>query len=223
MLVKVQIYLRTAKDAAMTAAAGADFIGVVCDPHNLPQVSLDYARARAVLAAVPADRMRVALTASPDVADILQMVEAVKPDVVQLVGDPQLMPPEEVARLRAAMPTVKVMRAIPVGDRQSIDLALTYQAVSDYLILDTHDPGAVDIGATGKTHDWHISAELVRRVHIPVFLAGGLSPDNVAQAIRAVQPWGVDSFSLTNLPGSDGRKDPAKVRAFIANAKSLNH
>ena len=115
------------------------------------------------------------------------------------------------------------MRAIPVGDRHSIDLALAYQAVSDYLILDTHDPGAVDIGATGKTHDWQISAELVRRVHIPVFLAGGLSPDNVAQAIRTVHPWGVDSYSLTNLPGGDGRKDPAKVRAFVGNARSLKH
>ncbi len=220
---KVQIYLRTAEDAAMTAAAGADFIGVVCDPRNLPAVTLDVGQAREVLAAVPPDRMRVTLTCSPDATEILQMVQAVHPDVVQLAGDPQLMPPAEVARLRAAMPTVKVMRAIPVCDRQSIDLAFTYQTVSDYFILDTHDAGAVDIGATGKAHDWQISAELVRRVHIPVFLAGGLSPDNVAQAIRAVHPWGVDSFSLTNLPGSGGRKDPAQVRAFIANAKSLKH
>jgi phosphoribosylanthranilate isomerase len=204
--VKVQIYLRTAEDAVMTAAAGADFVGVVCDPRNLPQVTLSYAQARQVLAAVP--------------ADILQMVQSVNPDVLQLVGDPQLMPPAEVARLRSALPRVKVMRAIPVGGGQSIELALAYQAVSDYFILDTHDPGAVDIGATGRTHDWQVSAELVRRVHVPVILAGGLSPHNVAQAIRTVRPWGVDSFSLTNLPGPDGRKDPAKVRAFVANAKA---
>jgi phosphoribosylanthranilate isomerase len=164
--------------------------------------------------------MRVALTASPDVAEILHMVEAIHPDVVQLAGDLQFMPPAEVASLRAALPAVKLMRAIPVGGGQSIEWALTYQPVSDYLILDTYDTGAVDIGATGRTHDWEVSAELVRRVHVPVFLAGGLSPDNVARAIRAVRPWGVDSYSLTNLPGEGGRKDPAKVRAFVANAKA---
>jgi phosphoribosylanthranilate isomerase len=220
MSIKVQIYLRTAEDAAMTAAAGADFIGLVCDKQGLGPVSLDVQQARRVFGAVPEGIAKVALTASPEVQTILHLIEALDPDVLHLAGDLGLMPPHKVAELRSAIPTVKIMRAIPIHDQRSIEAAIRYQTVSDYLILDTHDPHAVDIGATGRVHDWTISAELVRRVRVPVFLAGGLSPDNVAEAIRTVRPWGVDSFSLTNMPGHPDRKDPASVRAFVTQAKA---
>ncbi|MCB0014782.1 MAG: hypothetical protein KDE34_22860, partial [Anaerolineales bacterium] len=77
------------------------------------------------------------------------------------------------------------------------------------------------IGASGVTHDWNISREIVRRVKIPVILAGGLSPDNVAAAIAQVQPWAVDSLTHTNerLPGGGFRKDLEKVRQFVAAAR----
>ena len=96
---------------------------------------------------------------------------------------------------------------------------LAYHRACDNFILDTDAPEYTGIGATGAVHDWAISAEIVRRVNVPVVLAGGLHPDNVAAAIRAVRPWAVDSFTHTNFPGTK-RKDPERVRAFVAAARS---
>lgn len=225
MTVKVQIYLCSAKDAAMSAEAGADFIGLVADDKGLlpsspinDKMLLSFAEVSAVFAAVPEGIMRVALTVETQIPQVLEMAEAVRPDVIHLAGP--LVPPERIRELRASIPTVKIMQAIAMNGPSPIELALRYQPVCDYFLLDTNDPDRIDVGATGQTHDWNISAELVRRVNIPVILAGGLSPDNVTEAVRTVRPWGVDSFSCTNFKGRYDRKDPEKVRAFIANAKS---
>ena len=72
------------------------------------------------------------------------------------------------------------------------------------------------IGATGRLHDWRISRRIVESVPVPVILAGGLSPENVMDAMQAVQPWGVDSNTHTNLPGSPVEKDMQRIREFVA-------
>ena len=217
MTVKVQLYLRSADDAVLCSQAGADFVGLTIGGQWLLADTLDHETARGVFAAVPPGIMKVALSFIPDVASILEMVRAVKPDVMHLAGEPLSI--DQLLQLRTAEPTIKIMQAIPMNTGDPILMARQYQPVCDYFLLDTNDPDAVDIGATGETHDWNISAQLVREVHIPVILAGGLSPENVAEAVKLVRPWGVDSYSHTNLPGTPVRKDPNKVRAFIANAK----
>ena len=100
-----------------------------------------------------------------------------------------------------------------------VENAKKFDQVVDYFILDTSDPERIEVGATGKVHDWNLSARLVENVSKPVVLAGGLSAHNVAEAIQIVKPWGVDSFSHTNLEGQV-RKDPDKVRDF-AQAASM--
>ncbi|MDW7998591.1 MAG: phosphoribosylanthranilate isomerase, partial [Thermodesulfovibrio sp.] len=97
--------------------------------------------------------------------------------------------------------------------------AKTYEKVADMLILDTKTKDR--IGGTGLTHDWNISAMIVKEVNIPVILAGGLNPDNVAQAIEIVKPYGVDCN--TGTKGANGYKSPEKIRAFIQNAKGANN
>lgn len=124
--------------------------------------------------------------------------------------------------MRGMLPAgMKIMQAIPVGKGDSVALALAYQAVSDYLILDTDVDHIGGIGASGEVHDWNLSREIVEKTDIPVILAGGLSAENVAEAIAFVNPWGVDSLTHTNRPfGADGfRKDVEKVRRFVKNAK----
>jgi phosphoribosylanthranilate isomerase len=220
--VKVQIYsIKTPDDAAMCAAAGVDLIGVAPGERGRLKDEVAFAQARAIFAAIPADAgsLRVALTVADDPAEIVEMAQATAPDIVHLCGDLAALPPERVAALRAALSPIKIMQAIPVGGPAAVALALAYQRACDYLILDTDSAAIVGIGATGAVHDWTISAEIVRRVNIPVILAGGLSPENVAAAIRAVRPWAVDSFTHTNIPGAK-RKDPERVRAFVAAARS---
>jgi phosphoribosylanthranilate isomerase len=218
--VKVQIYLTTRADADMCVAEGVDFIGLVADEQGRTPSSVSYATAQEIFQAISPPHVKVALTLAQDIAELLHLVEVVTPDILHLAGETTQIPPTTLRELRRAAPHVKLMYAIPMNSDDPVATATRYQQFSDYLLLDTNDPSRVDLGATGKTHDWGLSAALVRHVHVPVILAGGLSPANVSEAIRTVRPWGVDSFSHTNLAHSL-RKDPQKVRAFVHNARAF--
>ena len=112
------------------------------------------------------------------------------------------------------------------ADNHAIGCVQTFrdntEALQNKLILDSVAPGIAGIGAAGAVHDWDISAAIVESVDIPVILAGGLGPDNVAAAIEAVRPWGVDSLTHTNQPLPDGgfRKNIDRVGAFVAAARA---
>ncbi|MBA3782567.1 MAG: phosphoribosylanthranilate isomerase, partial [Nocardioides sp.] len=92
------------------------------------------------------------------------------------------------------------------------------QEFVDMFITDTFDPATAAKGATGKTHDWSVSAELAARSDKPLMLAGGLTPENVAEAVRVVRPAAVDAHTL--LEGADGRKDRDKVVRFVQEARN---
>jgi phosphoribosylanthranilate isomerase len=124
---------------------------------------------------------------------------------------------DAMQRLRRELPKpVRLMKAIHVSGEESIADALRFAQVSDLLLLDTKVSGMPGIGATGRLHDWHISRRIVESVPVPVILAGGLSPENVADAMQAVQPWGVDSNTHTNIPGSPMEKNMQRIREFVA-------
>jgi phosphoribosylanthranilate isomerase len=92
-------------------------------------------------------------------------------------------------------------------------IAQSYEGIADFLLLDSYRASDRQIGALGLTHDWTISRRMVELVRTPVILAGGLGPDNIADAIRAVLPAGVDSKTKTDLDGSHA-KDLDRVRRF---------
>jgi phosphoribosylanthranilate isomerase len=94
--------------------------------------------------------------------------------------------------------------------------------VSDLLLLDSKGRGLPGVGASGLTHDWSISRRIVAAVPLPVILAGGLAAANVADAIRAVRPAGVDSNTATNLPGDPVAKDLGRIREFVAAVRAAN-
>ena len=149
------------------------------------------------------------------------MVRAVEPDVIHLSGSIEDLEPAKVAEFRTSLDQVRVMLAIPIAGPSAIGLAKGFEKAVDFLLLDSGGWDEI-VGATGETHDWNISAELVRKVHLPAILAGGLCAENVAEAIKQVRPWGVDSFTHTNLTGSR-RKDTKRVAAFANNARMANY
>jgi phosphoribosylanthranilate isomerase len=220
---RTQIYtMQTINEAQAVVALGVDHIGVTPANLGLPgEVNLD--TARAIVHAVGDAAVSVALTVASDLDTIETMVKIVRPDILHLCGLENTLPPDAVRVLRERLPNMEIMQAVSVAGPGALDVALAYQEVADYLILDTQAPGIAGIGASGETHDWNISREIVRQVHIPVILAGGLSPENVAQAISVVQPWGVDSLTHTNrpLPGGGFRKDLERVRQFVMAAQGL--
>ena len=111
------------------------------------------------------------------------------------------------------------MRSVPVVGSESIGIARRYEGIADFLLLDSYRADDKQIGALGVTHDWSISRQIVETVRVPVILAGGLGPDNVADAIRAVRPAGVDSKTRTDK-GDTHTKDLEKVQAVRAIGKT---
>src|SRR3954471_15535985 len=111
------------------------------------------------------------------------------------------------------------MRSIPVSDLRSVSIAKSYEGAVDFLLLDSHREGDAQIGALGVTHDWTISRRIVESVSTPAILAGGLGPHNVAEAILAVRPAGVDSKTKTDF-GKTHAKDLTHVAAFNRAAKT---
>lgn len=216
-----QIYtMQTAEEARALAEAGVDHLGITPSQLGLPG-EVDLATAQAIMAAIRGRAVGVALSVASDLDEIVAMTEAVRPDILHLCGLAGALEPADLAALRARLPGVRIMQAISVAGPAAIAEARDYQHVADFLILDTQAPDIPGVGASGRTHDWSISRAIVEQSRVPVILAGGLAPENVADAIRTVRPWGVDSLTHTNapLPGGGFRKDLARVRAFVAAAR----
>jgi|SRR5690606_33627685 phosphoribosylanthranilate isomerase len=219
----VQIYTMQSPDEALAVARlGVDHLGVTPSNCGLPG-ELDYDAARAICEAAPEGVKTVALSIESDLDAIVNMVQAVRPDILHLCGPRGATPPAAVRTLRERLPGVEIMQAISVSGLEALDDARSYYGIVDYLLLDTQAPDIGGIGASGATHDWNISRAIVADSPVPVILAGGLTPDNVAEAIRTVRPWGVDSLTHTNrpLPGGGFVKDLDKIRAFVAAAKQV--
>ena len=216
-----QIYtMQSVAEAEAVVALGVDQIGLTPADLGLPG-EIDFTAARQIRDAVHGKAVVVALSVDATFPPIQAMVAAVQPDILHLCGLEDSLPPVAVAELRALLPGLPIMQAISVSGPAAVDAALAYEPVADYLILDTQAPDIAGIGASGVTHDWNVSREIVRRVKLPVILAGGLSPENVAAAIAQVQPWGVDSLTHTNqkLPDGGFRKDLDRVRQFVVAVK----
>ncbi len=217
----VQIYtVQSPEEGIALAECGVDHIGITPSDHGLPG-ELSNEAAAEIFTAIGDKAVKVALTVDSDLKKIVAMVETVKPDILQLCGDLKLMTPARVLELRKLLPGMAIMQAIPVMDNSALQIAHDYEPVADYFILDSYSDQIGGIGAAGFTHDWSISRAIVEQSKIPVILAGGLSANNVADAIRQVQPWGVDSLTRTNLPLGDGkfRKDLEQVKLFVERAK----
>lgn len=221
----IQIYTTQTPEEGLTLAhLGVDHIGITPAAKGLPgEVSEE--QGRRIFDAIGFRAVKVALTVEQDLDVIASMVQTVKPDVLHLCGNPDSMvSPDGAAELKRMLPGLKIMQAVPVIDRSALEIAAAFQGVADYLILDSFSTTIGGVGAAGFTHDWSISHQIVVESRLPVILAGGLSPENVADAIRAVQPWGVDSLTRTNrvLEGGGFCKDLDRVRLFVENARAAS-
>ena len=202
----------------MVASLGADHVGIAVGQSGEPdEVDLD--TARRIFAAIPAPTKKVALTVATDLDAIEALARALQPDILHLAAPVADFGAESTYALKGRLPDLPLMQTVAVVGPSALYVAVKLNSVADYLLLDTRDPDTGRLGITGQTHDWSVSRRIVETVGVPVILAGGLSPENVAEAIRQVGPWGVDSATHTSRPDDGRRKDPDRVRRFIEAAR----
>ena len=199
----------------MALEAGADALGFVSAMPSGPGVIGDDAIAT-IIEWVGTRAATVLLTARLTAGTIDEQLRHAHPSVVQLVD---AISGAELASIRARHPDVVVMPVVHVRDAKSVLEAIRVAVDADAILLDSGNPAAMvkELGGTGRVHNWQVSRAICRAVSVPVFLAGGLRADNVSEAVRTVQPSGVDVCSGVRR---DGRLDPARLTAFIAAARA---
>lgn len=213
-----QIYeVSTPEQARAISDIGVDHIGVLVGNGEFPR-ELALEAAGTVAAAIVPPVKFSALFLTADISLIEQWARALQPAIVHLGAAPELLSPNDAAAVQSKLTGILLMRSIPVVGEVSIEIARSYDGIADFLLLDSHRESDRQIGALGITHDWSISRRIVELVRTPVILAGGLGAGNVAEAIRAVRPAGVDSKTRTDQDGSH-QKDLDRVRRFHEAAK----
>lgn len=221
----VQIYAATSvADALKMVELGVDQVGFIAGDYGEVHAELTFPEARRIVEALRGKALSSALTMSTDIIEIRRMVEAVQPDIVHISSDTEAVGVAAMQTLKASLPNdLLLMKAIHVDGTESIAMALAFAEVADILLLDTKVKGFPGVGATGVTHDWTISREIIRRAEgqTKVILAGGLTPENVSAAIATARPWGVDSNTGTNIPSDPVVKDMDRVRDFVKQAKLM--
>jgi phosphoribosylanthranilate isomerase len=191
-------------DAELAARCGADLIGINFYPPSPRYVTRE--AAREICAAIPPHVLRVGVFVNAERSSIAELVKHLSLDIVQFHGD-------ESREDLLGWPC-KTIKAVHVSPEVTADTL--QQLPVDYLLLDTYRAGRY--GGTGETFAWEMAISLVPQRAERLILAGGLTPDNAALAVRTVRPWAVDVAS--GVESAPGRKDPEKLRAFIANAKT---
>ena len=204
------------QEAFMLCDSGVTHIGFPLRLAYHPE-DLSDRQAHDIISGLPEDVSKVLITYLTAASEIGELARYLGTDTVQLHSQPSR---ESLAQLRTMAPELRIIRSLIVGEADVTDLAREARAQSDlvdFFLTDTYDPATGASGATGKTHDWKISRVLARRCGRPLILAGGLKATNVRQAIREVEPAGVDAH--TGVEGPDGRKDLRLVEAFVREAQ----
>jgi phosphoribosylanthranilate isomerase len=191
--------------------AGADMVGFNFFPPSPRNVSLE--TARALGSRVQGRARKVTITVDADDTLLASIIEALKPDMLQLHGHET---PQRVAAVRESF-GLPVMKVLPIEEKSDLAAIQNYTGVADRLLFDARPPrDATRPGGLGKPFDWHLLENL--KVPIPFMLSGGLNAENVAEALRITRAGGVDVVS--GVESAPGVKDPEKIRAFIRAARS---
>ncbi|WP_137284977.1 phosphoribosylanthranilate isomerase [Halorussus salinisoli] len=199
-------------DLRVAVEAGADAVGLLVDvPVDSPR-EIEPELAVELAAAAPPFVTTVLVTMPETPERAVELARIVGPDAIQIHGE---LGAGDLAYLTATVEP-QVLKVVDATDPEQ---ARRYDEVADGLLVDSVDEDGA--GGTGRTHDWERTAEVAATLDSPVVLAGGLTPENVGDAVRAVEPFAVDVASGVerNVESIPGRKDPEAVAEFVANAK----
>ena len=208
---KVKVCCISSLVEARTAIAhGAYAIGLVSEMPSGPGVISEELIAE-IAADVPPGILTFLLTSKQDTASIIEQQKRCGVNTLQIVDRLEKGSYED---LREALPGVSIVQVIHVTNKKSIEEAESCAPHVDVILLDSGNPNksVKKLGGTGRTHNWKISRTIRERLDVPVYLAGGLTPDNVAESMQQVGPFGLDVCSGVR---TDTRLDEGKLEAFF--------
>jgi phosphoribosylanthranilate isomerase len=197
-------------EAGLAIKAGASALGLVSrmpsGPGVIPEELITHIAAR-----VPPGVATFLLTSQLDAGTIIAQQKRTGVNTLQIVDR---LKSGALQELRVALPGIALVQVVHVRGPESIEESYAVAPFVNALLLDSGNPSlpVKELGGTGRTHDWSISRQIREAVQVPVFLAGGLNAGNVAEAIRQVEPFGIDVCSGVR---TDGRLDAAKLTNFI--------
>ncbi len=213
---KVKVCCISSRVEARTAIAhGAYAIGLVSEMPSGPGVISEELIAE-IAADVPPGILTFLLTSKQDTAAIIEQQRRSGVNTLQLVDR---LGKGSYEDLKEAIPGISLVQVIHVTNKKAIEEAETCAPHVDAILLDSGNPkkAVKELGGTGRTHNWKISRIIRERLDVPVYLAGGLTPGNIADAILQVGPFGLDICSGIR---TDGRLDDAKLEALFTQIKS---
>jgi phosphoribosylanthranilate isomerase len=203
--------VESVEEARVAVALGASALGLVSAMPSGPGV-IDEARIARIAAGVPPGVASFLLTSETSVPAIVAQQRRCRTNTIQVCDR---LREGRLADLKAQLPGVRVVQVVHVEDGAAVEEAVAVAAEADAILLDSGRPGAPvkELGGTGRVHDWEVSARVRAAIApVPLFLAGGLRPSNVADAIRAVGPFGIDVCSGVR---TDGRLDAGLLGDFV--------
>lgn len=198
------------EEANLAVAYGADALGLVSEMPSGPGVVTDEL-ARDIAAQVPPAVASFLLTSRQSASGIIEQHRFVRSNTLQIVDR---LTHGTYQDLREALPGIALVQVFHVADEESFEEAVMVAPDVDAILLDSGNQrlAVKELGGTGRTHDWTISRRIVERVKKPVFLAGGLKPENVREAVEQVRPFGLDICSGVR---TDKKLDERKLAAFF--------
>ncbi len=203
-------------EARLAIARGAAALGLVSRMPSGPGVIADELIAE-IAARVPPGVASFLLTSETDVGAIVKQQRRTRVNTLQLVD---ALPHGAHLELRKALPGIALVQVVHVLGEEAIAEAAAFAPYVDAILLDSGNPrlAVKELGGTGRVHNWEISRRIREKIGCPVFLAGGLGPGNVTDAIRCVGPYGLDLCSGVR---TDGRLDPVKLRDFFTEVEQV--
>ncbi|UCD39347.1 MAG: phosphoribosylanthranilate isomerase [Fidelibacterota bacterium] len=204
-------------EAHLAIRHGASAIGLVSEmpsgPGPIPESLI-----ADIAAGIPPAIGSFLLTSLTDPGSIIAQQKRCGVNTVQLCDRPGI---ETCKQLRDQLPGISIIQVIHVTGKAALDTALEVASHVNAILLDSGNPNlkVKELGGTGRTHDWTVSRRIRETVDVPVFLAGGLNPDNVARAIHEVRPFGVDVCTGVR---TNGRLDERKLEKFVAAVSSAD-
>ncbi len=202
-------------EAALAIDCGASALGLVSDMPSGPGVISDERVAKIAATILPAIGTFL-LTSRQRVRDIIEQQRFCRTNTIQICDH---LVHGTHRDLKDALPGISVVQVVHVTGPESVEEAARVGPHVDAILLDSGNQklAVKELGGTGRTHDWSLSRAIRERIGIPLFLAGGLTPENVGQAIEEVGPFGLDLCSGVR---TNGKLDASKLKRFFAAVRS---